>query len=155
ELFGTLFPGVEDPELDESHAGLAIAAHNPKLALALAQLSRLIALDLPWCRRTDLRELAIQTVNLHFGSDYSFEARRAAARAAGLSDELLAALGDWRASPLLNDEQRLVIEYAHAAASGRVPAELFQRVVEHYGERGAVELTTVVGFWAFWAMLLN
>jgi alkylhydroperoxidase family enzyme len=155
EFFGSLFPGVAAPELDQHHAGLAIAALNPKLALSLARLSRQIAVELPWCQRADLRELAIQTVNLHFKCGYGFESRLAAAKAAGVGAELLAAIPCWRTTRLFNAEQRLVVEYAEAVASSEVPAELFRRVAERYGEKGAVEFTTVVGFWAFWAMLLN
>ena len=35
------------------------------------------------------------------------------------------------------------------------PDELFARVVERFGEKGAVEFTTVVAFWSFWALFLN
>ena len=155
ELFGHLFPGKADPEIDQSHAGVAIAALNPKLALNLSRLSAFIALELPWCQRRDLRELAIQAVNVHFGCDYSFRARIPNAEAAGISTEQQAALHDWQTSALFDDEQRLVIEYAHAVADGKVPEDLFARIVGRYGEKGTVELTAVVAFWSFWAMFLN
>jgi 4-carboxymuconolactone decarboxylase len=154
-LFDYLFPGVEHPEIDDSHSGIAIAAQNPQLALKLAQLSRFIALDTAWCKRADLRELAIQTVNLHFRSDFSFRARLPNAKAAGIGADLLAALPEWRTSDLFDEEQRLVVEYTQAVVSGSVSDALFERVVAAYGEKGAVEFTTVVGFWSFWAMLLN
>lgn len=154
-LFDALFPGQTAPHFDQDHAGLAIAAHNPRLALMLAQLSRFVALDTSWSRRTDLRELAIEAVNLHFRSSYAFQSRVRIADAAGLSPEMLAALPDWRISSLFDDEQRLVIEYGHAVASGDVPAPLFRRIVNAYGERGAVECTCVIALWSFWAMMLN
>jgi ABC-type uncharacterized transport system ATPase subunit len=132
-----------------------IAALNPKLALNLAKLSGFIALELPWCERRDLRELAIQSVNVHFKSAYSFKARKPTAEAAGISAEQQAALESWETSDLFEDEQRLVIAYAHAVASGAVPPEIFSRVADRYGEKGAVELTTVIAFWSFWAMFLN
>ena len=155
ELFGYLFPDNPDPKIDRAHAGIAIAAQNPKLALHLAKLSRFIALELPWCQRTDLRELAIQTLNLHFKCDFAFQARWPHAQAAGIGPELQAAIPFFETTTLFNDEQRLVIEYTRAVVSGDVPAALFARVVERYGEQGAVEFTTAVGWWSFWAMLLN
>jgi alkylhydroperoxidase family enzyme len=155
EMFGQLFPGVADPAIDERHDGLAIAALSPKLALNLAKLSGLIALELPWCERRDLRELAIQSVNVELRSHYSFKARRPNAEAAGVSAEMQDALAVWESSDLFSDEQRLVIEYAHAVAGNAASDELFGRVVERYGERGAVELTTVIAFWSFWALFLN
>lgn len=154
-LFGQLFPGNPEPAFDKFHAGLAIAAHSPKLALQLAQTSALIAGQLGWCQRKDLRELAIQAVNLHFKSDYSFASRLPAASACGVSEDQLAALPDWRASQLFDSEQRLAIEFAHAVASGDVPAALFARVTARWGERGAVECTALIAFWAFWAMFIN
>lgn len=155
ELFGYLFPSQASPAIDDAHLGLAIAAHNPKLAQQLAQTSRLIALDLPWCQRTDLRELAIQTVNAHFQCTYAFNTRAAIAASAGISREMQDALPSWQSSNLFDDEQRLVIAYSQAVPRGPVPAELFGAVVEKYGEKGAVEFTALVGFWSFWAMLLN
>ena len=154
-LFAQLFPGVAEPGFDANHAGMAVAALSPKLALGLAALSRQIALDLPWCARADLRELAVQAVNLRFGATYSFRARIAGARAAGVSAAQLGALRDWRTSDLFDEEQRLVIDYALATVSGSVSDPLFARVKARYGERGAVELTAVAAFFAFWAMLLN
>jgi alkylhydroperoxidase family enzyme len=155
ELFESLFPDRPDAEIDDSHAGIAIAAQNPKLALLLSRLSGFIAGQLPWSKRRDLWELAVQTVNVHFKCEYSFKARLRAAEAAGIGADLQAALPAWKTSPLFNEEQRLVIEYTNAVVTGEVPAELFSRVVARYGEKGAVEFTTVVGFWSFWAMLLN
>jgi hypothetical protein len=60
ELFAFLFPNVENPEIDRPHAGVAIAALNPKLALTLSKASGYIAREMPWCQRHDLRVLAIQ-----------------------------------------------------------------------------------------------
>jgi alkylhydroperoxidase family enzyme len=155
ELFQYLFPQVAEPQIDQRHAGLAIAAQNPKLALHLAKLSGFIAGELPWCHRRDLRELAIQTLNIYFKSDYSLNARVPNAVAAGIGADLQAALPSWRTSQLFNDEQRLIIEYTEAVVRGAVPAELFARVVANFGEKGAIECTTLVAFWSFWAMFLN
>ena len=155
DLFAYLCPQMPDPEIDASHAGIAIAALNPNLALQFAKLSVLIAVELPWCQRRDLRELAIQTVNLHFKCDYSFQARMPGAVAAGIGIEQQKALPVWQNSTLFSDEQRLVIEYTNSVVRGQVPGEIFARSVECYGEKGAVELTSLVAFWSFWALFLN
>lgn len=155
ELFGYLFPGVSDPVIDENHAGTAITAHNPQLALQLAKLSRFMALDLGWSKRSDLRELAFATLNLRLDCTYAFESRLAAAKACGLSAEQLAVLPLWERSTLFDDEQKLVIEYTLAVVDAEVPGELFARVVERFGEKGAVEFTSVIAVWSAWAMILN
>ena len=154
-LFETLFPGEDKPRFDDAHTGLAIAAHHPGLALKLAQLSGFIAGELPWSGQKGLRELAIQTVNLAIGSAYSFAARRKTARACGLSDEQLDALASDPESALFDPDQRLVIAYARACATGSVTDALSARMVARFGEKGTVEATALIAFWGFWAMFLG
>jgi 4-carboxymuconolactone decarboxylase len=150
-----MFPGVQNPEIDKPHTGMAIAALNPKLALHLSKLSGFAALQLGWSKRADLREIAIQTVNLHFKSAFSAQSRFKAWEAVGLTKDQLAVLPYWKTTELFDEEQRLVIEYALAVVSGEVPHSLFANVVKLYGEKGAVECTAVIGIWSMWAMLLN
>jgi alkylhydroperoxidase family enzyme len=154
-LFGTFFPGVEDPAFDDHHAGMAIAAHHPKFALELGMIGRTLILESGWGQRAVLRELAIAALNLHFKSDYSFQSRLPAVRRAGVPMELLAALPYWRTSPMFDAEQRLVIEYTMAVVTGDVPEDLFARVVAAFGEKETVEFTSIVGLWSMWAMLIN
>lgn len=155
ELFDQMFPGQANPEFDAAHSGWAVMAHNPRLALHMAKLTTYIARDMTWCLRRDLRELMIQTVNLHFKCESSFRARFPHAAAAGIPPELQAAIPYWRTTNLFNDEQRLVIEYTLAAAAGNVSDELYISAVKVYGERGTIEFTTAVAHWSFWAILLN
>ncbi len=136
-LFGTMFPGVENPAFDANHDGMAIAALNPKMAQYLAQTSRFMALDLGWCKRADLRELAIMTVNRHFESTYSIRSREAIALAGGISADQAAALPDWRNSSLFDAEQRLVIEYAQAVMTGTVPAAFCRSIPPSSSSAGA------------------
>jgi 4-carboxymuconolactone decarboxylase len=155
ELFAYLFPDGQHAEIDQSHIGVAIAAQNPRLALLLTQLSRFMALDMQWCRRADLRELAIQTVNVHFRSDYSFKTRSNTALACGVSMAQQQAIADWQRTDLFTADQKLVIEYANAVVRGGVDDQLYARVQEAFGEKGVVEMTGIIGFWSFWAMFLN
>jgi alkylhydroperoxidase family enzyme len=151
-LFEHLCPG--EPKA-EPHSGYALLAQSPRLALNIAHLGDYIVRDMPWTQRRDLRELAIQALNLHYKCDFSFHAHLTYAQVSGISLEQQAALPYWRTSSLFDDEQRLVIEYSFAVATGDVPGELFSRVVGKYGERGAVEFTAAIAWWAFWAMILN
>lgn len=153
ELFATLFPGSPAPEFDQAHTAMAALAQSPKLAQLAARLSGAMILESAWGRRASPRELAFQTLGRHFGDAFSTQARRPAALAAGLTEEQLASLGDWRSSDLFDEEQRLVIEYTEAVVTGRVPGDLFARMVERYGEQEAVECTAAIGFWSFWAMV--
>lgn len=155
-LFARLCPGQAAPALTGGQLGWGVmAAHSPRLALLVAELTFYIAREMAWCQRRDLRELAIQTVNFHFRSGFSFQSHWAQALAAGLSAEQIAAIPYWRTTTLFDDEQRLVIEYALAVAAADVPDTLFARVIARYGEKGTIEFTTVVAHWSFWGMIGN
>ena len=151
ELFG-LFAWET---LRAEQSGFAILARSPRLTRHLVETSRFIASEMAWCQRHDLRELLIQTVNQHLACSASFHAHLGHAQQAGISAEQQAAIPFWATSPLFDDEQRLVIEYTIAVASSRVDDALFARVCAAFGEQGAIEFTTAVGWWVFWAAILN
>jgi alkylhydroperoxidase family enzyme len=155
EFFEQMFPAGTKPEFDAAHSGWAVMAQNPRLAMHMAKVTTYIARDMPWCKRRDLRELMIQTVNLYYKCEPSFRARFVHAEAAGISAQQQAAIPYWRTSILFDDEQRLVIEYIFSACTGDVAEELFQSVVKQFGETQAIEFTVAVAHWASWAILLN
>jgi len=57
-------------------------------------------------------------------------------------------LPEWNSSPLFDDVERLVLEYADAMTiTGRdVSEELFARVREHFNDDAIVELTEIVAW---------
>lgn len=152
-LFADLFPGNPAPAFDEAHSLMAVLAHSPKIAEAAAKLSATFFRETAWGQRAALRELAFQTLGRHFGDGFSTRVRRPNAEAAELTAEQLAAIPDWCRSELFDNEQKLVIEYTQAVVTGRVESELFTRLVDHFGEREAVECTAAIAFWSFWAMI--
>ncbi len=151
-FFAHLFP---DGAPGEPHAGYAVLAQSPALALAVARMSDCVLGEIGWTQRRDLRELSVQALNGHYACDFSFLAHLGYAELSGISLEQQAAIPLWRSSRLFDDEQRLVIEYTLACVAGDVPGELFERVKTRFGEAGAVEFTVTVGWWSLWAMLLN
>ena len=153
-LFAAVAPGP-DGVIARDHAGMAIAGISPNLALQLGATSRLMALDLEFSKRTDLRELAIQTAHLKCGSGFSFESRLPACLAVGLSVEQVAVMALWKTSSLFSEDQRLVLEYAEAVFDRSVSDELLGRFVAVFGERGAVECAAIVGYWTCWAMIID
>ncbi len=155
DLFAEMFPGNPTPEIDGPHTAMAVAAQNPELARHLNKVSAHFIREVPWTQRKDLRELAIQVLNLHWKCDFSFQAHLGYAKTYGISAEQQAALPYWRTTNIFNDEQRLVIEYSFAVCEGNVSDELFARVVKAHGEKGAVEFTGVIAWWSFWAMFIN
>lgn len=156
DLFEQMFPGQTNPEISGDHGGFAVVARKPQLALLLMKLSEHIVREMPWTsQRRDLREIAAQTLNLHFKSNYSFQAHIAPAQAYGITLQQQALLPLWRTADVFTAEQRLVIEYTLAVVSGDVPDELFSRVVKQFGEEATIECTVGIAWWSFWAMIIN
>ncbi len=154
-LFAQMFPGEPDRAIDPSHAGIALAAHNPHLAIKLADLSKFIALDMPWCAHADLRELAIAVVNRHFHCAYAYQARMPHLLAAGVTPEHLDALDKGEDWDRFNADQCLVIVFARASVVGQVDDALFARLVARFGEKEAMECSVAVAWWSFWAQFLQ
>ncbi len=160
ELFDYVAGSYPEPEgrvISGGHAGISQIAQNPKIALTVLKATHAVLGERTWsAENRALRELAVQTVNLHFKSQYCFQAHMSVAASYGLSVEQQAAIALWRtATHIFTDDQLLVIEYTQAMCNGDVPAELFAKVVARFGEKQAIECTCVVAMWTLWAMVLN
>lgn len=153
-MFATMFPNIENPAFDEHHAGMAIAAVNPALALHLRSISAFMLLEMPFGQHAALRELAIATVHRKLDCQYGFKSRLDACKAAGISDAILAVL-PVPDRKLLDAEQALVVEYAAAVVDNEVNDELLDRFVEYFDEKSAVECASIVGLWSCWTMIIN
>jgi alkylhydroperoxidase family enzyme len=68
--------------------------------------------------------------------------------ALGISEEKLLALLDWESSPLFDEAERLVLEYADSMTiTGRdVSDELFARIRAAFDDDAIVELTEIVAW---------
>jgi alkylhydroperoxidase family enzyme len=66
----------------------------------------------------------------------------------GLSDEKIEALAEYATSPLYDDLERLVLEYADAMTiTGRDTSdELFEQVRQVFSEDAIVELTAIIAW---------
>lgn len=155
-LFDHMFPGVEKPEIPGKSSAFGTVANDPKLALRLVQLSDYVVREMPFTStRRDLQQLMVQALNWKLGCDFSFQSHLAPAAEAGISLELQALIPFWKTANAFDDEQRLVIEYTVAVVEGEVPAELYERVNTHFGEKDTLALTVGVAWWSFWAMIIN
>jgi 4-carboxymuconolactone decarboxylase len=154
--FDELFGFVSDEEFTGRHFGYAVpTAQSPWFALHVAKLTTYVVRDMAWPKRVDLRELAIQTVNLHFKCGFNYLSHVGYAENSGITPAMQTAIPLWRTSDLFDEEQRLVIEFTYATASGDVSDDLFARVRGKWGEKGAIEFTAVIATFGFWAMLVN
>ncbi len=102
-----------------------------------------------------LRELAILRVAQLTGAKYEWAHHIPIARAAGVSDEEIAALERWATATEFDDQQRAVLAYVQAATSEvTVLDDVFEAVRQHLSEGEIVELTLVCGYWGMVARVL-
>ena len=94
------------------------------------------------------RELAIMLVAVLNCAEYEYVQHIPFALKAGLTEEQLDALPDWRNSNLFEEADRAVLEYAEAMTrSIQVPDPVFAAVARHFDTRQTLELTvTVAGY---------
>lgn len=94
----------------------------------------------------DLRELAVLRVAELNGAEYEWAAHELVARKAGLGDEQIAALRVGADPGVLDERQRLVLDYTDAMTRDvRVGDDLFGALRAAFDERQVVELTATVG----------
>jgi alkylhydroperoxidase family enzyme len=69
----------------------------------------------------------------------------------GIKDEKLAAVWEFRTSPLFDERERVALEFAIAAAAqpNDVTDELFARMKQHWSEGEIVEITALIAYFGF------
>lgn len=69
----------------------------------------------------------------------------------GIKDEKLAAVWEYKTSPLFTDAERVALEFSIAAASqpNDVTDELFDRMKKHWKEGEIVEIAALVAYFGF------
>lgn len=128
--------------------------HSPELAARWSRMGEFLrySTSLP----AKLNELAIIVVGRHWNSQLEFHIHAEAARAAGLDPACIEAirLGE---SPVFAEAAEVEIyDYARLLLqTGRLPEAVHAAVVARWGERGAVELTGVIGYYTMVSLTLN
>ena len=103
-----------------------------------------------------LSELAIIVVGAAWKADYEFAAHGPIAVRSGVSGEVVDALARGLAPRFERDDERAVYEFARELVEERrVGEERYAAVVEVVGERGAVELVGILGYYTLVCMTLN
>jgi 4-carboxymuconolactone decarboxylase len=103
-----------------------------------------------------LTELTILTTAREARSQYEWSAHEPLALQAGLEPEIIelvrarAGLDSRSDIPGFGDAERTIVAYTREVVSDeKVSAETFANVIEHFGERGAMELAGLVGYYLF------
>jgi 4-carboxymuconolactone decarboxylase len=164
------FPELRDEELDGEQRRVAAAIrggprgglagpfvpllYNPMLADRVQSLGAHLRFEcsLP----EDLKELAIIVTARHWTAQFEWYAHRRLALAAGISDEIVAAIAEDRRPDDLSPERAAVYDFCiELHEEGRVSAPTFQRALDHLDHGRVMELIGLCGYYTLIAMVLN
>jgi uncharacterized peroxidase-related enzyme len=123
---------------------------RPKLVQAFAQLNAAV-MDPAGEVDLGFRRLIGNLASKAAGCLYCQAHTALGAKNFGVDDERLAALWDFRSSPLYSDKERVALEFALAAAAqpNAVTDELFAELRLHWSEQQIVEILAVVAMFGF------
>lgn len=103
-----------------------------------------------------LRELAILCVGFHWKADYEWYAHAAIAAKQGVPDAVIEAIGRGTPPPFDTDADRVVHDFVCGVLrSGSASDATYASVHALLGDKGAVELTALVGYYSLLAFELN
>jgi len=103
-----------------------------------------------------LNEFAIVITGQQWKSEYEFYAHRPLAIQAGMSEPVINAVAAGkRPTGMQPDEEAIYNFCTELQTTKRVSDATFKAVVDKFGERGAVDLIAVQGYYNFVSMVLN
>ena len=132
---------------------LRAAIHNAELAGRWSKLGESLRFGTTLPKR--VTELAITVTGRRWTSQIEWHVHAAAALAAGVPGDAIAAIRVG-AAPALSVEDAEVYEFTRQLQqSGEVPLAAYRAVEARWGVRGVVELTAVIGYYTMVSMTLN
>ena len=103
-----------------------------------------------------LRELAIILVARHWTAHFEWSAHRNAAAQAGLSADIITAIANRKRPTGMQPDEEAVYNFANELLETKqVSDATFKAVVDRFGEKGAVDIIGVMGWYQMVSMLLN
>jgi 4-carboxymuconolactone decarboxylase len=103
-----------------------------------------------------LSELAILIVAHHWKAEYEWSIHADEARKAGLSDDVIAAIGAGRRPVFGDPEAELVYDFStEFFRLNEVPDELFAPAVDRFGGTTTVELAGILGYYSMLAIAIR
>lgn len=103
-----------------------------------------------------LQELAIITVGARWRANFEWFAHSRLAALAGVSAEVISAIGEGREPTFERDDEAIVHRLASELVStGRVGADNFEAAKELLGETALIDLVTTVGYYSLVSLTLN
>jgi 4-carboxymuconolactone decarboxylase len=127
--------------------------HVPELADRIQHLGEYLRYETSFPPR--LSELAILSTARHYTCQYEWHAHEPHALKGGLAQSAIDAIRAGQRPPSMQGDEAAVYDYAvELLRNGKVSDPSYQRVVDLFGVRGAVELAALIGYYIMIAMTL-
>ena len=125
--------------------------HAPKIARATGIVAGALRNDAVAPRI--LRELAIMRTALFFEAHYEINQHIPMIKACGYDEAKIAAVKDWRRSPLFDDRERALLAFVdQMTGDGDVDDPTFDRMASLYSSQEIVEFAATVSYYAATAL---
>jgi 4-carboxymuconolactone decarboxylase len=103
-----------------------------------------------------LNEMAILVSARFWGAQYEWYAHHRNATQAGLSEAIIDAIANGKRPAGMQPDEEAVYNFCHEMLNNRqVSDATYQAAVSKFGERGAVDMVGVMGYYALVSMALN
>jgi len=103
-----------------------------------------------------LTEFAILTDARKWTNNWEWNAHSTAARAAGLSADIMSAIADGRRPERMSDDEAMVYDVSLELQNNQSVSDgTYAKAVAKFGEPGVVELASIQGYYAYLAMVMN
>lgn len=133
---------------------LRAVLHVPELADRWQLLGEALRFDTSLPAR--LNELAILVTARRWNAQLEWDIHARAALSAGLSEDVVEQVRQGLSPSFVGDDEREVYDFVRALQlTGNVPEATYQAIWTRWGTAGAVELSSVVGYYTLVAMTLN
>jgi len=127
--------------------------NHPQLTAAWTEFSKTLRYDTRTPRA--LRELVILRGAQLMKSEYEWAQHLSMARKAGVPEEQIAALGDWKDSARFSEKEKAALRIAEAVTKGHVADEDYEHAMRHFDHHDYVELAIVAAFYAMVGRMLD
>jgi alkylhydroperoxidase family enzyme len=130
-----------------------ILTHHPRLLSAWIDFAYSLRKDCTTART--LRELMILRGAQIVDSSYEWQQHFRMALEAGVSQEKIDHLGDWRDSKLFEESERVALELMEAVVKGEVDDTLYEKTRVHFSTSEYIELLLTASFYVMVPRVLN
>jgi 4-carboxymuconolactone decarboxylase len=103
-----------------------------------------------------LNEMAILMTARFWNAQYEWTAHRKSAITAGLNPVVIDAIAAGQRPASMQPDEEIVYNFGHELLNTKQVSDAnFKAMVDKFGERGAVDLTGVIGYYCFVSMMLD